>query len=76
MGISRMLGIKTGGHVSDFVSLLSALFSVDERLGVRDAIISGDKKKLDGDPLDGDTSLGSLLFGLDQLSPKLGGGGG
>ena len=50
--------------------------SVVERLGVKDAIISGDRKKLDGDPEDRDTALGSLLVGFDQVSPKFGGGGG
>jgi hypothetical protein len=48
--------------------------SVDVRLGVKVAIISGDKKKLDGDFGDGETVLESVLVG--QLSPKLGGGGG
>lgn len=50
--------------------------STGDRLGVRDAIISGDRKKLAGDPEDGDISLGSLVVGFDQVSPKLGGGGG
>ena len=50
--------------------------STDDRLGVNDAIISGDRKKLEGDPEDGDMSLGSLVVGFDQVSPKLGGGGG